>query len=108
MTTTPNTTDPPLDPRAAAYWIARQQLALLDVHEEAAFQAWLGGAQNASAYESAQKAVDAVGALAGHPDIVVMRDAALAITPAPRAHGWVQWGRWVGIAASLAALALAV
>jgi ferric-dicitrate binding protein FerR (iron transport regulator) len=109
MTATPDTTGPPPDPAAAAaYWIARQQLALLDVREEAAFQAWLAVAQNASAFESVQKAVDAAGALAGHPDIGAMRDAALAMTPAPRSPGWAQWGRWMGVAASLAALALAV
>lgn len=97
----------PADPQdAGAYWVARQRLGLLDAREEAALRDWLSDARNARLFAAADSTVEAVGSMAAHPEIAAMRDAALAMTPSP--HRRTHWGRWVGVAAAVVGITVAV
>lgn len=96
----------PADPEEASeYWVARRRLGLLDAREEAEFRHWLSDAQNARAFEATDSTVESIGSMAAHPDMTAMRNAALAMTPSPRAGD--HWGRWVGGAAAVLGITLA-
>ena len=96
----------PSDPEeASAYWVARRRLGLIDAREETAFQNWLSDARNARAFEAADSTVESVGSMAAHPEIVAMRDAALAMTAGPRPG--IHWERRMGAAAAVVGIVLA-
>ncbi|MBY8822912.1 FecR family protein [Sphingomonas colocasiae] len=69
---------------SALYWLARQRLKLMTKRDEAAFEAWLSDPANAQAYRDAAAGVERFGAIASDEDVREMREAALAMGPAPR------------------------
>jgi transmembrane sensor len=72
----------------AAHWLARELRGKLSAHEAAERDAWLGeDAARVAALERARAAIAAAGAAASHPEMLAMREAALAAGSADRT-GW--------------------
>lgn len=91
---------------AAARWLARRQLGLMTPQDEARFQAWISDPANAAAYEAVCAGFDEAADFAAAPEIMRMREAALAAGPTAEARS--TWRRpAMAAAAALVALASA-
>lgn len=98
-------------PRAAeaADWVLRQEGGALSDADQQAFEAWLAeDPANAEAYGDAVWALDAAARHAAEPELMAMREAALSARGERPRRVWLWGGIGGAIAASLAALWLAV
>lgn len=72
----------PSDPAAAAdYWMARRMLGGLSPRDELRFRDWLDESANARAWAEVDGLAEIVPQLAAAPEVLAMRDAALAVGP---------------------------
>lgn len=72
----------PADPfDAADWWVSCQPLGLMTACDEEAFERWLLTPAHRDAWEAVNKAVDAVSSVTSSPEIMVVRESALACEP---------------------------
>ena len=83
----------------ASRWIIRQDMGELSPEDAIAFEAWLREPANAAAYLLAQKSWNVFERGAGDPQLLAMRETALATGPGSRRRTWLQ----IAIAATVLA-----
>ncbi len=93
----------PADPHeAAAWWLARRRLGLAVSRDEDAFDRWLAEPANAAAWDATEGPIAALSEVAAHPQVIAMRETALAAR-GHLARSVRRWTGWGAIAAGLAA-----
>ena len=84
----------------AAEWVLRREAGALDDADQQAFEAWLAeDPANVEAYEDAVWALDAAARHAAAPELMAMREAALAARGDRASRPWL----WTGLAGAVAA-----